>query len=300
MYGSNPEFAEAGAYPICTLSWVVAAADSGGVFGKKAGTTIRDYLQYAIDAEGGQAALHNNWYSPLPTEVANAAAVALAEIGGEGEEEEEGEEEVGNAVLCKVSPKAEAGVLRCPAKQGYAGKVNGSLLPEAEATFVSTLGPAGTVSCDEGFFSGQFAEDGTSAAETGVTTLSFHGSGGNCTSTLESFKGPVKEAEIFAAPFDASKFVYLAALAPQGAFVLAKGEGSPPRLALRGTEGKCYFVPTFLSGQVVNGTPTSLTFAASWKLSEGTVGCPETLQQTAAFGLVHMGEEEGPIYIAGE
>lgn len=294
VHGSNPEIAQEDAYPICTLTWVVAAADSGGVFGNKAGTTIRDYLNYAIAVKGGQEELLGNWYAALPEPIANASLLALSEIGGEGEEEE-----LGNAVLCKVPPVNEAGALRCPIEQGYEGKINGSLQTETAATFVSTAGPKGTVSCDQGFFSGEFAEDGTSLSEVGVTLLRFDDSGESCNSTLESFEGPVVELEVVSPSFDASKFVYLSPIAPHGSFVLAKSEGVP-RLALRGTKGKCFYVPTFLSGQVVNGSPTRLLFSASWELDEAFGACPEALQQTSNFDLVRMEVEEAPIYVSGE
>ncbi|HZO05254.1 MAG TPA: substrate-binding domain-containing protein, partial [Solirubrobacterales bacterium] len=109
VYGSNPTIGETAknAYPICTLTWAVAAADSGGLFGTGVATTLRDYLAFVVDNEGGQAVVRNAGYDDLPNPVAKAAVAAIAQIGGEGEEEEEGGS---GTVLCKVAPENVGGV----------------------------------------------------------------------------------------------------------------------------------------------------------------------------------------------
>ena len=54
VYGSDPNIGETAknAYPICTLSWDVAATNH---FGKGVATTVHDYLAFVVDKEGGQA-----------------------------------------------------------------------------------------------------------------------------------------------------------------------------------------------------------------------------------------------------
>jgi ABC-type phosphate transport system substrate-binding protein len=296
VYGSDPKVAEKAAYPICTLSWAIAAADSGGVFGTKAGTTVRDFLLYAHHIEGGQNGIRHAWYGQLSKEVANASAVALSEIGGEGGEEEK-EEEGGKAkgtVLCRIAPEEKEGTLTCPEGKGYSGEVSGVLKPETLATFESTAGPEGTISCNEAAFAGQFAEDGTSGAEGGVTALKFVGP---CTSTLAG--EPKVTLQMDNAPYDASRFVYLTAIAPQGSFVLAKSKGVQPRLLLFGEEIKCFYQPTFLGGQVVNGSPTTLMIGATWKILEGLEVCPVSLRQASELDLRQKGGEAS-VYVAGE
>src|SRR5262249_13576444 len=122
VYGSDPNIGETAknAYPICTLTWDVAAANH---FSKGAATTVHDYLAFVTDKEGGQAAARHIGYRDLPASIAKAATAAIAHINGEEAEEEEGgeegEEEGGTGtVLCKVEPKLVEGVLACPKGKG--------------------------------------------------------------------------------------------------------------------------------------------------------------------------------------
>jgi len=298
-YGSDPKIGETSeaAYPICTLTWVVAAADSVGVFGNDAATTVADYLDFVVKSEDGQASVRPLGYEVLTGNVLEAAHIAVDLIGGEegGEEEEEGGGGGSGTVLCKASPEPKEGTLVCPSGEGYSGIVLGSLEPETVATFKSTVGPEGTISCASAAYSGKFGEDGTSPAGGGITSLEFGNESSPCSSTLEGEPEPVLDLPL--APYDASKFVYLGELAPQGAFVLSKLGGLPVVLSVSGGLS-CYYTPTFLSGQVVNGSPTRMIMSGSWELAEGNETCPGGLQQSSNLTVTQP--EEGSLYVAGE
>ncbi len=294
VYGSDPEIGkvEASAYPICTLTWVVAATD---IFSQGVATTVKDYLQYVNATEIGGSGRHGHWYRGLPGAVAEVASIAIGQIKGEeGEEKEEGE---GPAVLCRSAPENVEGTLICPKGEGYAGEVRGTLKPKTVATFESTAGPEGTVSCSEATLIGAFEEDGTSSPEGGVTQLEFASGEIFCPSTLKFAEGV--GVQVFKLPLDASKFVYLSALAPHASLVLAGSKGVQPRLFLFGESTKCMYEPTFLSGQVINGLPTELRLAASWSLEEGNEGCPEALKQTAEFNL-DRGKAETDLFVSSK
>ncbi|HEU4707285.1 MAG TPA: substrate-binding domain-containing protein [Solirubrobacterales bacterium] len=294
VYGANPEIGkEVGenAYPICTLTWNITAAKAGSVFGNEAGTTVRDYLRYLNDSKGGQQDVLGHWYSPLPGNVSEATAVALEQIGAGGGGSASG------TVLCKASPKSSEGVLRCPEGEGFTGiEVTGELLPETEATFGSTAGPELSVSCPQGEYQGEFAKDGSSASG-GIVNFVF----GNKTGCTTTFPESPEAVVRFANPaLNASKFVYLSPLAPHGALVLAKKSG---QIELRIESSiECTYVPTFLGGQVVNGSPTTLTVQGLWQWIEGPEeACPKTLQQSSQLAITQGGGGEGaPLYVAGE
>ena len=79
VYGSNPTIGGT-KYPICTLTWSIAATNSSAVFGANAKTTLVDYLSYLLAAEGGRKDLSGNWYRELPSgpaEVANEAVESI-------------------------------------------------------------------------------------------------------------------------------------------------------------------------------------------------------------------------------
>jgi ABC-type phosphate transport system substrate-binding protein len=297
VYGSNPAIGEVSetAYPICTLTWDIAAADSVGLFGKGVATTIHDYLRFVVAPEGGQLSVKHAGYQDLPGAVVEAAAVAIAQIDGEEKEEEEGGGSITGTVLCKTQPEASGGVLNCPSGQGYTGiKVSGRLVPESVATFESTAGVEGTATCSYAEVEGGFNEDGSSSGG-GLVNLIFEA----CPST---FPGKPEVGVGLLGNNDASKFVYLSTLAPQGAFVVA-GKSGPVQLGFFFPSKPCYYQPTFLSGQVVNGSPTQLILQGTWKLIEGAEEiCPLTLQQsTSRLTLVQGGSGEGaPLYVAAE
>lgn len=296
VYGSDPSIGEAAknAYPICTLTWDVAAANSAGLFGNGVATTLHDYLAFVVDKEGGQAAVGNAGYADLPNPVAKAAVAAVAQIGGEGgEEEEEGPE---GTVLCKVSPELEGGVLACPKGQGFSGvKVTGSVLPETAATFSSTGGPELTVTCPQGEYFGEFNEDGTSSGN-GISSFEFGLKAGCATTFPEepeavvSFENP---------PYEASLFQYLGASAPQGSFTLAKAEGQP--LLRIQSSVACVYFPADLQGQVTNGSPTQLLSFGKWLLAEESPGelCPTSLTHQAQLSVTSVAEGKS-LYIAGK
>jgi len=303
VYGSDPSIGEVkeGAYPICTLSWDVAATNSFHVFGKKVATTVRDYLEYVNATEVAGSFRHGHFYYGLPGGIAEVASIAIGQIEGEeGEEgeEEEKEEEGGGPTgtkLCRIAPSEEAGLLLCPKGKGYSGEVRGTLKPETSATFE---GGSGDVVCKEGVLVGNFDEDGTSGAKGGVSSLDF---GSSCTTTIPAWKeAEVVGVRLESPPLNASRFVYLNALSPQGAFVFAKAGGVTPQLQVFSSVGECVYEATFLSGQVVNGSNTELSTTGSWKVQGGGEEfCPSPLQHSATLDLT-QGKSEASIYVAGE
>ena len=301
VYGSDPNIGEVAknAYPICTLTYDVAATNR---FSEKAATTVRDYLTFAVAKEGGQAAVRTSGYHDLPGPIVKAASAAIAHVNGEEAEEEGGEEEEGGGtgtVLCKAEPALIEGVLTCPKGQGFKGTVFGAVAPETIATFESLSGPEATVTCTEGFFAGEFKEDGTGIFG-GISGFGFGGKG-PCTST---FPGkPAMGVSFENPPYYASKFVYTSPSAPQGFFELAREDEAPPLLHVQSpTFGTldCIYVPGGISFQVTNGSPTEMFMAGKWKLLEGS---PKGVCPTVLGASVHLslrGSEEQPLYIAGK
>jgi ABC-type phosphate transport system substrate-binding protein len=289
VYGSNPKIGEVAknAYPICTLTWGIAAADR---FSEGVATTVRDYLTFVIEQEGGQAAVRHRWYQDLPGPVAKAAAAAISHVNGK--EEEEKEEGTGT-VLCRAEPKLEEGVLTCPPEEGFSGKIEGTLMPKTVATFESASGSELTIACSEAHYTGEFNEDGTSTGS-GISSFGF-GLKEGCTTTFPeepeavvSFENP---------PYDASQFIYLNPLPWQGVFELAKAKGVP---LLRIQSGPvCVYVQEFLQGQVTNGSTTQMSLEGKWKLGEEAPegACPTLLRSSASLTVTGEGL---PLYIAGK
>ncbi|HEY6729410.1 MAG TPA: substrate-binding domain-containing protein [Solirubrobacterales bacterium] len=292
VYGSDPNIGESSknAYPICTLTWGIAATDH---FGEKAATTVHDYLAFVVAKEGGQAAVKKAGYRDLPTSIAEAANVAISHINGK---EEEGEEEEGGSgtVLCKAEPELVEGVLTCPKEQGFTeGKVTGTLYPGKFATFKSLFGPELTVVCPEGHYVGEFNEDGTSAG--GLYQLAF-GQIEGCSSTFPEEKEAVVSLEN--PPFDTSFFEYLGPEGPQGSFNLAKSAGLP-LLRIQGS-AICVYAPSTPEFQISNGSPSLMTMQGNWKLFEGSPEvCPILISTFAQMTMGRLGEEK-PLYIAGK
>jgi len=308
VYGSNPSIGEVSetAYPICTLTWDVVPANAVGLFGKGVATTLHDYLRFVVDPEAGQTSVRHAGYQDLPGAVLEAALVAIAQIDGE-EEEEGGEEEGGGSptgtVLCRTAPEEAGGMLLCPPGERFSGTVSGQLMPKSTATFEFPGGGAeGTISCEGGFYSGSFEEDGT-VAGSGLQFLIFD----HCNNPF--WESPESKVALENTPFDASRFVYLGTLGPQGAFVVAKEGGGQVRIRVYGSGGPCSYLADFLSGQIVNGAPegpeglSQLIMQGRWQLVEGPEGeCPPALQQSSQLTVAQGSEaEEGPpLYIAGE
>lgn len=306
VYGSNPSIGEVAknAYPICTLTWDVAATNH---FSAKVATTVHDYLAFVTDSEGGQPAVRHVGYTDLPGPIAKAAAAAISHINGEeaeeeGEKEEEGgggeeekEEEGGGktgTVLCKAEPELVEGVLTCPKGEGFTGiKVTGSLT--STATFKSAEGEGLVVFCSQGEYQGEFNEDGTSSGG-GLTELEF-GLKEGCTTNLP--EEPEAVISIENPPLPASSFQYLGAEAPEGIFTMAKGEGMPI-LRVQGSI-TCVYLPDKVFGRVVNGSPTQLDLEGQWKLAEEAgEGCPALLAFFAPMSLTQVAEGTS-LYIAG-
>lgn len=298
VYGSDPNIGEVAknAYPICTLTWDVAATDH---FSEKVATTVHDYLAFAVDKEGGQAAVRHAGYRDLPTAIVKAANAAIAHINGEeegGEEEEPG----GGTVLCRAEPELVEGVLACPSGQGFKGTIFGGVMPETVATFEATSGPKVTVTCTEGFFAGEFNEDGTGISG-GISGFHF-GSEEPCTSTFP--EEPAVNVGFENPPYYASKFVYTKSSAPQGFFELIREDESPPLLRIqRPIFGllDCIYAPDGLSFQVTNGSPTEMLMTGKWNLLEGSPEetCPLALASSARLALTGTSEKL-PLYLAGK
>lgn len=303
VYGSDPSIGEIAknAYPICTLTWEVAATNH---FSKGVATTVHDYLAFVVAKEGGQAAVRHAGYQDLPGPIVKAATAAIAHIDGAEAEEEGGEEEKEeggggtSTVLCQSAPELKEGVLDCPAGEGFSGKVAGTLMPKTVATFESASGPELVVTCPEGYYVGEFNEDGTSAGN-GITAFEF-GVKEGCTTTFPeepeavvSFENP---------PYDASRFLYTNPLEPQGSFTMAKTEEGQPLLRIQ-SGPVCVYLAGFLEGEVTNGSPTEMLLLGKWKLVEEAPegACPTVLAQYAHLTVTQGGSGEGPpLYVAGE
>ncbi|HET7120094.1 MAG TPA: substrate-binding domain-containing protein [Solirubrobacterales bacterium] len=299
VYGSNPKIGEAAAaaYPICTLTWDVVPANAAGLFGGKVATTLRDYLRFLVFPEGGGAGVRSIGYQDLPGYVAEAGAIAINQIGGEEkpEEEEEKEEEPPlsstGTVLCNVQPEYTAGTLACPGGQQFTSQeIWGSVIEPS--TFQSTSGPKLTVTCNDGWVAGTFKADGTTVGG-GLAGMAFKG----CETSLP--ESPEAYLYLEGTPYDAARFVYIGGLAPQGALALARQGGGDVFLVLQGLgEEACSYRATFLSSQMVNGTPSRLVIQGTWELNGGAEEvCPLALQESAQTTLQWA---EGPLYIAGQ
>jgi ABC-type phosphate transport system substrate-binding protein len=292
VYGSDPNIGESAknAYPICTLTWDIAATDR---FTEKAATTVHDYHAFVVAKEGGQAAVRNAGYRDLPASIAEAANVAISHINGK---EEEGEEEEGGGgtgtVLCNVEPELIEGVLAC-AEPFKGEKVTGTLMPEKVAVFESVSGPELVVTCPEAHYSGAFNEDGSSAG--GIFEFAF-GQLEGCSTTFPEGKEVVVSFEN--PPFDASSFKYLSPEGPQGSFTLAKSTGQP-LLRIQGPM-LCIYAPTSLGFSIFNGSPSQLFMKGSWKLVEAeSEACPSVLTGFAPMTMTAYAEHL-PLYIAGK
>ncbi len=293
VYGSDPNIGESSknAYPICTLTWDIAAADR---FTEKAATTVHDYLAFVVAKEGGQAAVRKAGYRDLPASIAEAANAAISHIDGKEEEGEE-EPETGT-VLCEAKPELVEGVLACPKGKGFTGeKVTGTLL-EKPASFESVSGPELTVVCPEGRYSGAFNEDGSSAG--GIFEFAF-GQLEGCSTTFPEEPEAVVRFEN--TPFDASAFEYAGAEGVNGTFSLAKSGGAPPLLRIESGERVCVYMTTSLESAIFNGTPTAMFLSGNWKLAEEAPkgGCPTVLTGFAPLTMTAYAEHL-PLYIAGK
>jgi ABC-type phosphate transport system substrate-binding protein len=295
VYGSDPNIGEVAknAYPICTLTYDVAATDR---FTEKAATTVHDYLAFAVAKEGGQAAVRHVGYHDLPSPIVKAADAAIAQINGH---EEGGEEEGGGTVLCRAEPALIEGVLTCPKGQGFSGTIFGAVEPKTVATFESLAGPEVTITCTEGFFAGQFNEDGTGIFG-GISGFYF-GAEEPCTSTFP--EEPAVSVSFENPPYYASRFAYTGSGAPQGSFDLRREDEAPPLLHIQRPEFgllDCIYAPEGLDFQVTNDSPTEMLMSGKWKLLEGSPKgvCPAVLGASAPLGL--RGSEEQSLYIAGK
>jgi ABC-type phosphate transport system substrate-binding protein len=308
VYGSSPSIGEVAksAYPICTLTYDVAATNR---FTAKAATTVHDYLAFAVDKEGGQAAVRTSGYHDLPASIAKAANAAIAHINGEEAEEEGeggeeegggGEEEATATVLCRAEPIPTEGVLTCPKGEGFSGTVWGSVNPETIAVFESLAGPELTVKCTEGFFAGQFGENGAGIPG-GISGFHFGAEGEPCSST---FPGePAVNVGFENPPYYASRFAYTGASAPQGSFQLRREDEAPPLLRVQSPIWGvlfCVYERSSLGFSVFNGSPTEMVMSSKWKLLEDGAegGCPTALGGSAHLSLT--ADEGQPFYIAGQ
>jgi len=295
VYGSDPNIGETSknAYPICTLSWDVAATDR---FTEKQATTVHDYLAFVVAKEGGQAAVRKAGYRDLPASIAEAANAAIAQINGNEEEEGEEEEEGGGGtgtVLCNVEPELVEGVLAC-AEPFKGEKVTGTLMPEEVAVFESASGPKVTVTCGNASYSGSFNADGTSVG--GIFQFAF-GLEEGCSTTFPG--GPEAIVSFENTPFDASAFKYGGPEGPQGTFKLAKSGGGVPLLRIQSST-TCVYAPGTVDFYVFNGSPSVLYMKGNWELVEAeSEACPFALFGYAPLTMTAYAEHL-PLYIAGK
>ncbi len=82
----NPNAARVDDYGICTLTYDLAFDDNATVYGntvaeEQKARTVKDYLTYIVDPNGGQQVLFSNDYAPLPVDVRNKAVAGVNAIG---------------------------------------------------------------------------------------------------------------------------------------------------------------------------------------------------------------------------
>jgi hypothetical protein len=160
--------------------------------------------------------------------------------------------------LCKVQPEEVSGRLVCPKGEAFSGEIEGTLEAGTEATFESTEGPSGTISCNESSFVGNFKEDGNSATSGGITAQVFKSSGGSCTSTLAGKPSVGFTSENL--PYDETAIAYQQPAAPQAFTIFKKSNGEIRyRFSLTGPLGnveRCSY-------QIVGQLPGKLTQSAT-------------------------------------
>jgi hypothetical protein len=209
--------------------------------------------------------------------------------------------------LCKKEPNEVGEDLVCPAGEGYEGKIEGKLKAGKEATFKSTAGPTGEISCTEAELAGEFNMDGTSAGKgKGITQFAFHsGGGGDCTSKEVGGATPKVEVKMLNLPFDKSVITYVKEEEPRNGhldigdnpqleFIIKTGEASNPR---------CKYVislPVWFIFNGQNGEASTLTGPFSdWDLKEeegnGKVICPAEVSQSGDMTFARPG---GNLYVA--
>jgi len=176
--------------------------------------------------------------------------------------------------LCAVEPELQGGVLDCPTGKGFAGAISAALA--LNATFTSTKGKTGTVTCEEGPLAVEMNEDGT-AKGTGLT-IAFKTGGGACPSTLS--EKPNVSVELTNQPYNVAAIEYVQTTAPQGLIWFNRVGTSGFQLVLTINGEKCTYNPTATEGTVTNGgggIATKIFLAATWALVKGaTTVCPET------------------------
>lgn len=215
-------------------------------------------------------------------------------------------------LLCTAEPKEEGGVLKCPepGKNGYGvdfvpgSHIGGTLT--GNATFESTEGTPGTVTCTESSFTAALKTGGTSAAGEGITKTLFNSNGGKpCTSNI----GVNPEVEVIAEnlSYDATVAEYEGVGSPQGNMTFAKAGGGVVqiKLVLLKSGFACLYQPSeALKGTWVNGkkgvSQSQLTFTAKkFAKTGGPIGCPLKARCSGTYNLkALMGNTE--IYIAKE
>jgi hypothetical protein len=198
---------------------------------------------------------------------------------------------VAGAKLCKTVPEKSGGTLKCPAGQGFSGAVSGKLEAGKQATFTSTKGKSGTVSCSEAPLSGAFSEKAVATEPLSITFKS----GGDCTSTLSG--NPTVTVEMLPQPFDAAGFEYVGQTAPESALWFTRAAGGPePTLKFTSGVEECFYEITTSSLPVTNGVGAGATkalIAMTWSLSVGDAICPEAIAQLVPLELTTK------VYVAG-
>lgn len=198
---------------------------------------------------------------------------------------------VAGARLCKSIPENVGGTLKCKAGQGFSGAVSGKLEAGKQATFTSTKGKSGTVSCSEAPLSGAFSEKAVATEPLSITFKS----GGDCTSTLSG--NPTVTVEMLPQPYDAAGFEYSGPTTPQSVLWFTRAAGGPePTLKFTSGVEECFYELTGTSLPVANGVgegPTTALVGLTWQLAVGDAFCPEAIAQVVPLELTTK------VYVAG-
>ena len=243
-----------------------------------------------------------NWVKRLGLVAAGAAFVTL--LMGPGT--------APATMLCTAEPTVKEENLHCPEKTWYGvdlipgQDIEGGLF--TNSTFVSTEGPAGTVTCSESnFVAGIMSEGGSEPGEGIMSTFFRSGVGNDCSSTLNGAEQP----QVFVTPenlsYDGTKVVYKQAPAPQGTLTIAKAGGAvqikmnvtakTPLTCIYKLQGK-----EELTGKWSNTTtgivPTKIAFTkVKFEKSFG-FGCPTKVEFSATYIVRPTFFPLGHIYLA--
>lgn len=191
------------------------------------------------------------------------------------------------ATLCEAEAEEVGGELVCPKGEEASGEIGGGLEKGATATFESTEGPTGTITCSSSTLTSDFTESGQSPKGGGITGLTFE-EGKPCTSTLKEISSV--EVTVENLPFDATMVAYEQAVPPQAKLLIGKMGGFIRVLVSYMKNGQnlgCTYGPEKeeLVGKWVNGKPSKFVFTAQpfVRLGGNAGDCPAKLKFTGSY-----------------